>query len=643
MASPPISVGGGVNSAREAGEIVRSQINEMSQRAETALATAQTVISGLASYSAPPVPEGPAAENIDTSSYVVPAPTSPRPMVPSGLVENIDTPADLQIGDIASLLGDLGDLDSELGDVGQFEPAFDSIAIPNAPAPIDTSGAPNAPAISDVAIPDAPSFQLPVLDALDAITVPTFTFPTLPTFDGVPPEFDGELPTVSALANWEEPEYAPEILPDVLVTVRRMLDGQTGLPPQIEQALYERTRDRENLTARASTQEAFDTWAGRGFDMPPGMLVEQVNAAQEQAQLRINAADREIAIEVARIAVENVRQAVAQGIAAEQVLANIFNNAVQRSFEMARLRLESEIRLYDMQVSLFNAKQTAYQVAAQVFEARLRAELASLEVYKAQIEGAKAIADLNEAKVRIYAAKVDGLKAAVDIYRTQMEGARVQSELNQSRIGVYRASVEAYAAGIQARKSEFDAYEAQVRGEAAKVGIIQAQADAFAATVRAIEGKANVKVAKVNATVNALQARVQEFSAKAGYEREKVSAQAQVANAKVGAFSADVQRFAAELQASTSANEAQIRSTDVMLRTKLAQYEISVKRYDTAMQQLIQQAAIQMDAIKAAGQMASQLAAGAMSAMHVQASVSGSGSQSYSENRSDNVTYSTEF
>jgi hypothetical protein len=636
-------VGGGFAAAERAYSIVEEQIDEMSQRADRSLQTAQSVINSLTDFSPITPPPDPVAPNIDPNQFVMQPLEAAAPGIPADLAVDIGEFPEIALGDGADLVTDLDSIDEDLEEIGDFEPSITAITIPEPPAPISTGTAPVAPELNGVEIPQAPTLELPALDELAQITIPEFTFPTLPLFEAEAPVFDVDLPPLSALAEWQEPAYNTEVLDEVLTTVRRMLDGQTGLPQPIEQALYERARSREDQTARQNVQQAFDTWAGRGFDMPPGMLTEQVNAAQEQAALRTNAASRDIAVEVARIAIENVRIAVAQGIAAEQTLYNIFNNGAQRSFEMARARLDAEIALYNAQVSLFNARQTAYQVEAQVFETKLRGALAELEVYKAQIDGARALSELNESKVRVYAAKIEGLKANVEIYRVQMEGAKVQSELNKNLIDAYRADVEAYRETIAARKVEFDAYEAQVRGEAAKVGIIQAQAEAFAATVRAVEAKSNVKVAKVRARVDALQARVGEFTARTQYEREKVSAQAQVAQAKVSAFTADVQRFSAELQANTSLNEAQIRSADVYLRTQLSQYEIAVKRYDSLLQTIVAQAQLQSDAIKAAGQMASQLAAGAFAAMHVQASVRGGGDINYSESRSDSVNYNTEF
>ena len=51
----------------------------------------------------------------------------------------------------------------------------------------------------------------------------------------------------------------------------------------------------EDTLALKATQEAFETYAAKGFFMPPGMLVKQVNAIQEDNRLKTSSMSREIA------------------------------------------------------------------------------------------------------------------------------------------------------------------------------------------------------------------------------------------------------------------------------------------------------------------------------------------------------------
>ena len=77
-----------------------------------------------------------------------------------------------------------------------------------------------------------------------------------------------------------------------------------------------------------------------------------------------------------------------------------------------------------------------------------------------------------------------------------------------------------------------------------------------------------------------------------------------------------------------------LQSQEARLRNALAGVEIASRQYDNAQARLLQQAGLMKDALTAVGSMTSQLAAGAMSALHVSTSMSGSASASGSTSNS---------
>ena len=76
----------------------------------------------------------------------------------------------------------------------------------------------------------------------------------------------------------------------------------------------------------------------------------------------------------------------------------------------------------------------------------------------------------------------------------------------------------------------------------------------------------------------------------------------------------------------------------MVTRTNIAFSEMQLKEYEAKMQRAIQTAQLALEAAKAMGQYSAQLAAGAMSAMHVSATVSGTGTQSNTYTNSDSRT-----
>jgi hypothetical protein len=87
----------------------------------------------------------------------------------------------------------------------------------------------------------------------------------------------------------------------------------------------------------------------------------------------------------------------------------------------------------------------------------------------------------------------------------------------------------------------------------------------------------------------------------------------------------------------------QSRFADMNTRTNIAYAQMQISEYTARMQNAVQQAQIALEAAKALGQYTAQLAAGAMSAMHVSAGISGSGSASSSESTSQSTSTSYQY
>lgn len=78
-------------------------------------------------------------------------------------------------------------------------------------------------------------------------------------------------------------------------------------------------------------------------------------------------------------------------------------------------------------------------------------------------------------------------------------------------------------------------------------------------------------------------------------------------------------------------------------RTNIAYAQMQISEYTARMQNAVQQAQIALEAAKALGQYTAQLAAGAMSAMHVSAGITGQGSASSTEQKSTSTQTSYQY
>lgn len=559
----------------------------------------------------------------------------PLPIDPDGPDELRDGP-DLEIEvptpvDIASLLADL-----DMSDLGLPEPPPPiTINIPTAPT-ITIPTVPTRPTVdTNIELPEPPDLTMPEMGELQPVELPPFEFPDLPEFTTDPPDV-GDITVPDPFINWAEPQYQSEMLPVLLANIKTMMAGGTGLPAAVEDALFARTRERDSAETARAVQEAMDTWAGRGFSMPPGMLAKQVNVAREQGRLKAAETNRDIMVEAAKWEIENIRFAVQQGMALEQVLSNIFENMAKRMFEAAKFQAEAQINVFNARISLFNAQNASFKTLADVYRTKLDGALAKLTAYKTAVEAQQAIGQLNQQTVEVYKAQIGAVQSNVEVFKALMQGVQVKAETIKSQFDAYRADVQAFAEQIGAEKVKFDVFESQVKGEQAKIGVFEVQTRAYAATVQAITSKADVKVKGGQLKIEAARVKIMEFSANLDAQKALMEAKLKDAQAKTSTYSAKVDGWRAASMAITADREVQSRYADMIARTNLAFSQAQTAMYQANIQKASSEAQIVMEGAKASGQYTSQLVAGALSALHVSASVQGSGSQAgnYSETKS---------
>jgi hypothetical protein len=607
--------------------LVNTQIEAMSARADDALATAEGAINALLNIPSPiPGVTPPTLDLPDSNLPPQPPITAPKAPTLNG-TNALVTPTATDGREL------LQGFNETVDEIPAFVPPVTALNIPAAPAPLDLSGLPEAPILVDPTLPTAPAREVIEIGDLLAIEIPTFAGLTLPTFDALPPEFTSAAPTT--IMAWSEPTYVSENLDLLKAKVKTMLMGGTGLPAVIEAALFDRARSRVDVEGERAVQEAFDTFAGRNFEMPPGMLVEAVQVARENNQLQANAASRDILVQAATWEIENLRFAVTQGVALEAQMIGMFMNMAERGFQAAKYRVEADIALYNAQVTLFNALNAGYQAQATVYAERIRGALASLEEFKARITAEGLKGTVNESTVKVYQARVEAAKQVIETYKAELSGVQALADMAKNRVERYRAQIQGYAERITGEKTAFDAFKTQVEGETAKVGLLEGSARAYAATIQGYEGKANIRVNNVRARVDALNASTQRFTALVGAERDRVMSDTEIAKTQIQGFLGEVEKYKVVLGDRQADRQLKVTQIESRLRNNIAAFEIYVKEYDAGLTRLIQEMNVRVEALKTVASATSQIAAGAFAAMHVSASLQGDAKVSDSYERQD--------
>lgn len=492
---------------------------------------------------------------------------------------------------------------------------------------------PVVPDITGVSIPDAPT--------LDVVTLPTYLSLSTPTFGGVDlhldwlekleniPELELVSPTPFSYARG--PEYASALLGALKAKLVGRLEGGTGLPEAVEQAIWDRARSRETNTARANEAEILRAAEALGYALPPGVLAAQLRQAQQAYYDKISGLSRDIAIKQAELEQENLKQTIAAGMQLEGQLIDYSYKMEAMAFEAAKTYADNALAIYNGSLEAYKALLTGYQMYASAYKTIIEAEMAKIEVYKAELSAEQTKATVNQTLVAQYKAQIEASMAQVDIYKAQVGGAQALIGLEQAKIGAAGEQIRAFVAQINAETAKLEAFKTEVQAQGQQVEVYKAKAQAFGTVVGAQAEKARVTIARYSAVAQ------QNSSAWEGYK-----AQVQGKIAELEAIKATNAQLLDSYRAENSAVEATAGMATQVWRTKIADYEagrnLLLNQTKINNDALMTANQARLDAAKTGAQVYAQLSASAYSMMHGSASISGSAANSVSYSYSNDTT-----
>lgn len=472
------------------------------------------------------------------------------------------------------------------------------------PAPEQDYGlAPTAPGVSLVYEEPTLSVSLPAPPNLLAITVKPFGGIDIPSIDFTIPELTAIAPSVQQYIPGEK--YTSSLLTYLAQTLQnRIQNGGTGLPPAVENALWDRGREREARTMRDQLDD-LDRYEGLGYALPPGVWLDaRLKVATENAYANMGLS-REIMIKMAELEQANILKALDGSIALESKLIDYANQIEQRAFEAVRYATEASIAVYNAKVQAYAAYVDAYKAKVAIYEAQVRAELAKVEGYKAEISAEQAKAEVNNALVNQFKVLTDAALSNIDIFKARIEGIRLKAEIEQLKVAIYGEQVKAYNARINAYTATVEGYRAVVSAEATKQEAFKAEVQAYAVQVDAAAKVIDAKISEYQALLAAKTAEYDAFKAQVQGETSRVQGQSTIEQSKAEIYKADV-------QAASSYNEALTQQWEAQIRLASAQAEIGITAAKANADQYIAIQSIVTDATKAAAQVQAQVAAAAI-------------------------------
>lgn len=515
---------------------------------------------------------------------------------------------------------------AELTPLNILPPVVGSVTMPVAPE--DLSGTILAPTLTDLVVPDVPTT-------------------TLPEFTAVRPEVDLEPPTdlpeqyernytlmsVSMRANLEaavdaeltkiNPEYHAQMarLEAKLVTY---MEGGTALPVAVEQAIYNRARDKTSAEYMKTRDTIFAEGAKRGFTIPGGGVNSSLALARQAAADNNARAAMDIAVKQAEMEQQNIQFAITQSSSLRGVILNtlmqFMGHAVQvndQAMRYAQGILNAVVSMYETAAKLVAARIDVYKADAQVYEVRLKAALAVYDMFRAEIEALKAVADIDKAKVDVYIAQLNGQKVVVDMYAARVQASMAQVSLEKLRIDIYEAQVRAYSAEVSAKEAEWRGYVAELEGDKNLVAIYSAQAQAYSHEVDAFKAIVGADSAMIDAEGKRVEQTWRAYAEEVRAYGEQVRAKASVVDGEVSIFNGRVQAFVAQENAKLGDAKAVLQVAETAARIGLAKYESDINVLTRSAESQNQTMVAQTNALTGIAQVYAGMSSSAMAGLNV--------------------------
>lgn len=494
---------------------------------------------------------------------------------------------------------------------------------------------PAAPTENLGIIPDAPGieltfdyptldFSLPAPPSLLSISVGRFNGLDLPAApDDTVPELILVAPSIREYTPGAG--YTSSLLTALKATLEdRIVNGGTGLAPDVEQAIWDRGREREVRQFQDQLDE-LERLAGMGFALPTGIYLDARLKLQTEAAAQIVGHSREVMIKQAELEQQNVQKALELAVNLEGKLMDYTNAVEQRIFESCRYATEAGISVYNARVQAYSAYLDAYKTKIEIYKARIQGELAKVDAYKTEIEAERAKAEVNSALVDQYKAQIQAALANVDVYKAQVDIIRTKAEIEKTKVEVFGEQVKAYSTKVNAYTANVEAFRARIQAEVSKQEAYKSRVSVYSAQVDAAAKVVDAKVAEFKGNLEAKQIEWEAYKAQVEAESERNKSIAVMNQAKAEAYKAEVSGLAAYNETLTKQ-----WSSAVTIASKVNELNINVAKMNAEL--YVTTRTLASEAAKVGAQVSAQIASAALNAVNFNQSISSSGSTSSNYN-----------
>lgn len=608
-----------VSDVAAANSAVNTAITNADSRANNALSGAGSFATALSGAAA----GGPPQIGFDVTGNVlisVPAISAVSPSKPTAAINSIKNRVAVPPPDDFSVT----DISVNYPTVEEKEISKPDVSFADAPVYSKEPSAP-IPFIDDQSNAESPSESVPdKISGIGSYTIPTPPAIVVADFGETLPTYTAQLPEIQF--SYVEPEYLSALKTAVEAKLLSdVVSGGTGLSPAVEDAIWERTRERDNKDYQEAVDKLNNVWSGRGFTLPDGVLAElQQGLINDDRNQRIERS-RDILIKQAELAQANTHFTITSSLSLEQLKLNHANNVANRALEAQKSVVEFGIAYHNLKISDYNVRLERYKAKAVEVSSRLEAERLRLEGYKTELLEVEAKSALDKDRLANYGLDMERYDKLLKLFNAEQGAVQTALAIENLKIDFLRARIEDHRARMESQSKEVEVYLAQNKGELGKIDLYKAELDAESIRIGTLKTQTDIEIAKLDGDI-----KLQDLKLKAYLgDIEKYKAEVDVATTELGLegtmYGHDINRYRADIEKEVAQLNVGVEALIKSRALDIQNAGIKLEMAKANLQAAIAASQVRVEAAKGLASTYASMAASAMSGITAIAAIESSG------------------
>lgn len=482
-------------------------------------------------------------------------------------------------------------------------------------------------------LPAQPSTTLPNVPAFRPINIPIEPTITIPSFTAILPDVSSISPPNLTFTWAAESPYSDTLLTALKTELlSRIQNGGTGLNPVVEQAIYDRARDRDRRDSLTAEDEVLRAQTARGWSRPSGSAFAALEEVVQKSQDKISELNREIMIKQADLEQKNIEFAIQTTLALEQSLIQENNNIMERAFKARQFVQQVAVDIYNAQVAQLNLELEAYKAFAVAYELQLRAELSKVEIFKAEIEAQGLISQINQDDLKLYLGQVDGIKASAEIYNIIVSSINTQINAENLKLELFKSQIQSYTARNEAERVKLEVYSEDIKAEALRYGLYESQVKAFVSRIEGYGKQVDAQNVVTQSDISVEEQRLKRYLAQLEAVLKEVQTRSEYYKAASDIYTGQTRIFESQVNAESSRLNVELKRIENDIQNASVIGQVAIENARLAITGANNEASLIASSLEKIAELNIQIGASAMSSLNIGSQISGQAQDTFNQN-----------